>query len=336
MGKYSAHEIIAVHEELAALVKAGMPLPSNLRILARELPRTLRPAVEQLAALLEQGTSVDAALQATGLQANAQYATYFGTLLQTKHPAQALEHTAFSARKSLDFRSYLMSEMIYPFIVLQVATGLIYFSKHKLVPVYAKMGSEFEIPMSKISLLISLLDLTDVVFLICLLVSCYCLYAASVSSLNPKWVIWPFAKIRKNAAESAFCRMLGSLIENQVPLEKALILTANVTTWHPLQQAAMKLAGQLQRGEKITKAMTPISPYVTWLLQSTSGAAAAQELRREADRAQRTVEQQQRWIRLYIPMFMTLVIGFFSLMCMAIMNFYPLIIFINRISELNK
>ena len=340
MSQPTSQEIIAVHEELTALVRAGLPLASNLSLLAKQFPLSLRSRVEDLAARLAGGEGVDTALQATGLAANGAYATLFSAALHSSHPAQALERVIKGERRAADMRNHLFAEMLYPAAVALVGIGTLSFGMGKIAPIMVRFSIAFEAFSPRVQLLANMRQdvqlfnrIQTLGFLGFLGFAIYLAYAAGVSSIRPLWIIWPFGRLRANIANAAFCESLALLIENNIPLGKALSLAACSTTWQALRNAAEKLSRSVERGERVLGAQQPLPHYVVWLLGNVNGPTMAEELHREADRLEREAERQRKWFRTYLPVIVTSSIGIVLVLLVALINFLPLIDLINYMAS---
>src|SRR5436305_15337361 len=61
----SLEDLIALNDEIAALVRAGAPLEQGLSLAGEDLPRGLRHIADDLAVRMRQGASLSAALAAS-------------------------------------------------------------------------------------------------------------------------------------------------------------------------------------------------------------------------------------------------------------------------------
>src|SRR4051812_41232008 len=67
-------QLLLLHQELAALARAGLPLDGGLRALAHELPGRLGQLANELAERLERGENVAEALRTSGTPQERVYA----------------------------------------------------------------------------------------------------------------------------------------------------------------------------------------------------------------------------------------------------------------------
>jgi type II secretory pathway component PulF len=332
MNRASSEEILAVHEELAALVRSGLPLGSHVKALSHELPARLRPQMEQFTELLDRGESVDQALHKSELAGNSAYAAVFAVALRGRHPARALESMLDTEHRALQFQQSLAVDFIYPAVVLSVGLGLLSFSWMKIFPVMAKMSDEFYLSPISIQLLANLVgfDLrwgspSSLLPLLCLLLMGYLVVRANFSSLRSYFPWQPFQRLRNLAATGVMCDTLAMLVENEVPLPQALLLTSSTLLGTTHQAALESLSKQLQAGQKATGSFQPISPFVLFVLQSFQGSALAAELRREAIRAREELDRQRRWHATYLPMCLTLIIGLSLVFLLALIHWGPVL-----------
>src|SRR5262245_20651716 len=101
----ASHEhLLLLHQELAALAKAGMPLDSGLRSLSHALPGALGRLAQEVAAKLERGESLDDALRSEHSPQQRVYAAVIAAGLRAGNLHKALESVIVSAQRSDQLR----------------------------------------------------------------------------------------------------------------------------------------------------------------------------------------------------------------------------------------
>src|SRR5688500_16429760 len=120
----SLEQLIAVNDEVAALVRSGVPLELGLRQAAGDLPGRLRRISSDLAAALNRGDSLPEALDRCGHQFPPVYRAIVEAGLRGRNLPRALEAVTGFAKSSLELRRQLSLALVYPLIVIGVAYAL--------------------------------------------------------------------------------------------------------------------------------------------------------------------------------------------------------------------
>jgi type II secretory pathway component PulF len=125
-----------------------------------------------------------------------------------------------------------------------------------------------------------------------------------------------------------YAESLALLIEQHVPLTKSLTLVADSTGDGQLQRASQKLAAQIERGGVLQAPVEPeqklLPPMVRWLLMSHSDSAhLASALRHYAQSEHRRAEYWAQWLRVQLPVLLTIVIGGGATLAYALAVFVP-------------
>ena len=101
----SLDQVAALGDEIAALVRAGVPLERGLTDLASDLPGSLGKLTARIADRLSSGETLDAALAAEGAALPATTAAVIRAGLRSGNLAVALESHAASSRRISTIRT---------------------------------------------------------------------------------------------------------------------------------------------------------------------------------------------------------------------------------------
>jgi len=327
-----AEEVLAVHEELLTLIRAGLPLDRGLRDLAQDLPGKMRPLVSELHQRLQRGEDVTQAVATLPSPGARAYAAVLAAGMRSGRPAQALEGVVSTARRALDFRKALSAELVYPLLVLIVGINLIAFSLTNLAPINVMANEAFgaggplthslahvDMMTRPAWILIPLVTAMGIVLF--LLVPRWA--GASPLSASEWWR--PFRQMRIWQSTALFCDLLALLIEHDTPLPESLQLAAEATPYRPLKRSVEDLGQRIAKGETGIKAACPLTPTVSWLLQRPAATSLPEALRREAEHARRRVDRLQRWFSIYFPASTTFMIGVVCIAILALINLAPLV-----------
>jgi type IV pilus assembly protein PilC len=238
--KITRHEFLVFNQELATLLKAGMPLVQSLDILRARLTNPLLKSV--LDAVYEKvrgGTALSDAFAAHGDL----FPSVYTASLMAGERAGNLEtvlrrYVAYS--KTVDaVRSKALSAMIYPAVLILLATVLVGFVVLKVVPAFSDFYASFgaELPLStRIIITISNVVRQQLWFI---LVGLF-----AVGFMFYRWVKQPghaarfdrfllsIPRIGKSIhkfATAQFARTLATLLGGGIPLVNALEISARST-----------------------------------------------------------------------------------------------------------
>ena len=120
----SLDHLIALNDEIAALVRTGLPLERGLREVGGDFRGRLSRAMTDLAERMSRGESLPEALTAEGKRLPRIYRAVVEAGLRAGRLAAALEGLAGFVRAYLDSRRAIGLALCYPLMVLTLAYGL--------------------------------------------------------------------------------------------------------------------------------------------------------------------------------------------------------------------
>jgi hypothetical protein len=242
----SLADLVALNDEIVALVRAGVPLERGLAQLAREAPGRL----EKLSQRLARGEPLAQALAAERSGLPPLYAAVVEAGLRAGRLPAALEGLAAAARRLDELRRAASVALVYPIIVLLVAYEFILFAFVKLIPAlavsYEDFGSRAAGFMHRLG------DFGAAVgphaqwvpIAIVLGVLVWLWQSSRAVVMEPVWagrllgwIPW-FGRMRALGQAAAFAEMLALLVEHHTPLDEGLPLAAAATGSRRWQQAA--------------------------------------------------------------------------------------------------
>jgi type IV pilus assembly protein PilC len=283
-GQLSWRELEIFLQQLQSVVQHGLPLPAAFKAMAADVRATrMRPVLQRLHQDLEQGMSLDEAVERQGNT----FPRVFVILLRAGDAAGNLPGviqmlTRFSTRQ-VQVNYALQASLTYPLVVLTGCLGVMYFMLTYLIPIFADIFNDFggELPAPtrfwiNVSALITPYGLN------------WGLFMAMVAGLSI--VVW--LVLRRSAialpwldavrlrlpllghmyylmALARFARLLGLLLTARVPVLDSLELAAagsgSTTLQRAVEAAALRVAG----GDRIADALsaTAFFPHTfCWLL----------------------------------------------------------------------
>jgi general secretion pathway protein F len=276
-GQISIDQFIALNDELAALVRAGLPLERGLRELGRDIPGSLGDTVQILATRLSHGETLPQALAAERDRFPGVYRAVVEAGLKAGRLSVAVEGLASFARSYAELRRAIGMALLYPLIVLTLAWGLLLFFALEIVPKFLEAYSVFRLPTHAIveRLRESVPYWGPLPPALLLLVGLWWIRSGRVMILQPKWARrslgWiPWMRgILANARSASFSELLALLVEHEVPLPEAIVLAAEATADDAMIAGAREVAASVERGESVSDvigAARVFPPMLRWLM----------------------------------------------------------------------
>ncbi len=139
-------QLIAINDEIAALVKAGVPLELGLRKISSDLPRTLSHITTDLWRALNRGESLAQALESSGHRFPPEYRALVEAGVRSRNLPKTLESVTSFAQSALETRRRFGLALIYPFILLLLINFLLTMIMPRLGEVWLAMDWGMEIP----------------------------------------------------------------------------------------------------------------------------------------------------------------------------------------------
>jgi type IV pilus assembly protein PilC len=150
-GKIPRHEFLVFNQELATLLKAGMPLVQSLDILRTRLANPVFKAVlDDVHEKVRSGTALSDAFQAHGELFPSVYTASLMAGERAGNLDAVLRRFVAYAKVVDSVRKKTISALVYPVLLIGLAIGLVGIIVIKVVPTFAEFYSSFEaeLPMS--------------------------------------------------------------------------------------------------------------------------------------------------------------------------------------------
>lgn len=323
----SAHqleELIALNDEIAGLVRAGIPLEAGL---GAEFSSKLGPVTDRLRERLGQGLSLPEALAAEESNLPRVYRAIVEAGLRTGKLPQALESLSVAARAIVALRRRIALAMIYPMIVLCATYLMFLLLINILVPRYLATVSQFNLPERWWLKLFSTLHETVGTW-------GWIVPIGAVAALLI-WGWWNVGNampwmhsIRRYFQWSSFAELLGILIDHGVPLPDALRLSAEATGNKQLEANVGEIAGDVASGSTLTdslKQRRTLPPFMQWMMASgEQRGGLPSSLRQVTEVYRRRANMQSALAKTLLPVLFVVVLGGGLVLVYALVLFLPL------------
>ncbi|NLX96182.1 MAG: hypothetical protein GXY83_08395 [Rhodopirellula sp.] len=338
VGSISLEELTALNDEIASLVRAGVPLEHSLMHVAGDLPGRLGKIAARIAEQLQTGQPLDAVLGDPSLRIPPLYRAVIRAGLQAGRLPAALESVARSTRWLAECRRTVIGSLVYPLILFLLGWGFLVFFVLEIAPRLARSMEVFgAVGSGAMATLVRWGESAEywgpaVPAVVLVFVAVWWFVSARANLVQPYsarlalgWVPW-MGGILRCLRLATFTEVLATLVENEVPLPEALELAAATSGDRQTVEASGRLAEAIRRGEPV--AAKPrwvgyrLPPLICWLLAAGEqrGTLLA-ALRHAADTYRRRAQRQAEIARLYVPVLATVLIGGTLVLIQAVLVF---------------
>jgi type II secretory pathway component PulF len=239
-GRVGAQTMANFYSQLASLLKSGVPLLRSLSILAEQSTAAkLKGVINDVSSKIEDGESIGDAFARhpsvfSEMAINMSRAGAEGGFLE-----DALSRVASFTEQQADLKARTVGALIYPAVLAGIGTiivtVLLIFFVPKFGELFDTLREKGELPMLTDLLLNfsnglvnwGLLILLGITILIAVIVVQLKTEAGRRFSDKLKLKMPMFGSIFRNLAVARFCRVLGTLLKNGVPILKALEISAD-------------------------------------------------------------------------------------------------------------
>ncbi len=318
-------ELIALNDEIVALVRARVPLDKGLTQMSQDLTGRTGQLASQLGEELSRGESFSDALRSSGVRFPPIYQAVVEAGLQSGRLSTALETVARSTRRLAEARRTVVASLIYPLFVFLLAWSLFVFFVCQIARALLVVFEDATVPAARLLEAIVPLGKSanywgPAVPIVVVVVFVWWAYGSSRASLLEPvhadkllgWLPW-LGSMARSYRQAAFAEMLHVLIQHDLPLPQAIRLAAEATGTRKTRRGAEQIASAIERGEKLGGSVDRapgFSPVLEWLLRSGHDMGTLQSaLRHAADVYQRRAQRLATSAQLYMAPLMTLLIG---------------------------
>jgi len=347
-GSITMDELLALNAEIAALVRAGVPLERGLLVTARDLRGRLGRIASALGRRLSRGESLVEALEGEGRAIPPLYRAVVEAGAKSGRLPVALEGLAGYVRGYSEARATIGLALWYPILVLALAYGLFVGLVSRVVPQFLASFESLRLTASPLIHWLNWLGGTvnywwpaGPIVLVVLAIA-WIRSGTAARFHAPTWMwlrLFPWMKSILASYETAnFSELLALLLEHQVTYPSALVLAAESTGNPRLILGARQLAEAVTRGDRPASALGTVDkrtflPMLRWVLatgqQQGSLVAALHNL---ADLYRKRAKFQAEKLSLFLPTILMLAIGASATLLYGLALFLPLINILRELS----
>jgi general secretion pathway protein F len=317
MNTMTLDDLIALNDEIAALVRAGVPLETGLAELGGDLPGRLGQFANALAQRTARGESLAQAIAGDAGQLPPAYRAVVEAGARAGRLPAALESVAASARRLSETYRVTALTAVYPLLVILAAWfGLLFFAC-VLAPRLAEMFLAFHVPGHQFFDVLARAGhnawywgpIVPVAILLLVVVWWSGCVEGCWTERLFGWMPWT-GRMLHCSRTATFLEVLALLVENQTPLPEAVGLAAEASGDPQTMQLARQVAVALQNGQPQPVDGPALPPLIKWLLLAASrDGALLPALRHAASAYHRRARHQSDLLRLFLPIIMTIAVS---------------------------
>lgn len=323
--------------QLADLLQSGVPLLRALTVLEKQAKQpALQEVLTDLRSRVEEGQTLSEALARhprtfDDLSVSVVRAGGEGGFLE-----EALEQISDFIEKQEDLKGRTMGAVAYPFFLMGVGilvvTGLVIFLVPRFAGIFSRLREKGELPLlTEILLWMSeTLQNYGLIVLVLLVAAGFAIRSwlnteAGRLLVDRVMIRIPLAgPVFLSLAVARFCRVLGTLLRNGVPILKSLEISSDSTGNRILARAIRQAGENISSGESLAKPLGDCGHFPPSVVEMIAVAEEANSLEKVLVKIadgldRRTWRQLELVVRLLEPMLLVLLAGAVLLIVLALM-----------------
>ncbi len=345
-GKRVAAKHLAVfYSQLADLLKSGVPLLRSLELLERQssLP-ALKAVVSEVRAEVADGTRLGEAMRKrtrvfSELAVSMVRAGEEGGFLE-----DVLKRIAAFVEHQQELRSRVVGAMVYPLFLFGMGTaivvGMMVFFVPKFAPTFDAMAAQGSLPWATTALMArsAFLPKWGLLVLLALVAGGVWLYRYltltdegrlafdrfRLSGVKVGGTTLGFGPVVRSLAVARFCRILGTLLHNGVPLLNSLRIAKDATGNVVLSRAIGRAADDVSAGKSLAGPLAASKEFPEQVIEMISVGEEANNLEQVlidvADTMERNTNRQlELFVRMLEPVMLSLIAGAILFLVIALM-----------------
>ena len=266
--KVPTSDFLVFNQELATLLKAGLPLVHSLDILRRRVPNpTLRAALDDVHTRVRSGTSLSEAMDAQQL-----FSGVYTASLMAGEKSGSLESVIRRYVQHMkvlaSVRSHVVSALIYPVVLVALSIGVIGLIVFQVVPefadFYAQYGSGASLPLSTrivVALSTNLVSSASVIFLVSVTAAVGVVLVlrqpAQRRRLHAAMLRLPyFGPLARRFSTAQVARTMATLLSGGIPLVNALEIAARAAGNRSIGDHLSVVATQVREGRSLGQSLS--------------------------------------------------------------------------------
>lgn len=259
-------DFLIFNQQFNTLIKAGLPILKALELLSeRAASPRLRPVLQGVRRRIKEGTLLSEAFVAEGVFPKI-YTTALLAGEKSGNLSGVLDDYIAYQRVTTGVRKRLISVLVYPIILVTVATAILSYLVTYVIPQFAQLYKELNVPLpAPTQLLLTivvghrawLLGFFALVVLGIVFVFLWSRTDAGGLAIDRLKLKLPFVGdtwIKFQAAQ--FVRTLSTLLSGGTPLVNALVTSADAISSRLVASSVIRAADRVRNGESLSASLT--------------------------------------------------------------------------------
>ncbi len=333
-------DLVALNDEIAALVRAGVPLELGLEQVSHDLRGSLGQLAAALGSHMSQGESLSQAMESESSRLPKLYRSVVEAGLRAGRLPAALEAVTRYAQSLLEVHRRVTLACVYPLIVFVLAYAMFLVMLAEMIPRFEAFAEQGQEPqgfwLSGLTYLSETMSVWGPVIPVLLIgVIGFWLFLQKRTLMRTgrsmtlfRFIPWAQG-IHRNQQLANFSDLLGLLTEQEVPLHTGILLAADSTGDRRMIQSSEEISLKLQSGDSLTEAMETAHAYpsyLRWLMQTgEQQRTLAESLTRAAGIYRSRALERLETLSLALPLIAVAVIGGGATLIYAFALFAPMI-----------
>ncbi len=291
-GKKVSGQVMAnFYNQLASLLRSGVPLLRSISVLAAQTKKpSFKSVLEDVRSRVEEGEALPSAMARypkvfSEMGVNMVRAGNEGGFLE-----DALERVAYFTEQQEDMKGRAAGALAYPvflcFVGIGVTSVLVIVFVPKFEPLFATLRAKGELPMAT-DLLLSFSNFLQSYWWLPLGAIVFGSIGLTQFLQSERGKYWwdltkmkipLFGKIFLNLAVARFCRVLGTLLGNGVPILKSLEISSRAAGNRILAESILKASENVTAGEKLATPLAASGHFPSEVVEMISVAEESNSL----------------------------------------------------------
>lgn len=337
-GKRISGQVMAnAYNQLAALLRSGVPLLRALTVMSQQASKpALQDVLEEVKSKVEEGEPLPDVMAKFPKTFNSMAVNMVRAGTEGGFLEDSLERVAAFTEQQEDLKGRAVGALAYPVFLGVVGTAvvsvLIIFFVPKFEPLFADLREQGKLPAATDMLLgFSAVLQNYWMFLMGgAVIAAFALVSFLQTDAGKYWMdfikikIPLFGRIFLNLAVARFCRVLGTLLQNGVPILRSLEISRDAAGNQILSESIQKASENITAGEKLAKPLAASGHFPSQVTEMISVAEESNTLDKVmiqiSDSLEKTTfRRMDVLVRLLEPMMLLLMALIVFLIVLALM-----------------
>jgi len=338
MSAITLDQLLALNEEISALVRAGVPLEKNLGLLGGEMPGELGEVATMIAVRAARGESLERIIA----EQSGQFPPVYRAVIEAGQRAgrlpAALESLAGTVRRLSETRRAVLVSALYPLFVLMLIWSFFALFTAWIAPTLYDSFKGLEVPGQAFFRGLTVIGKSAKFWgpagpiAMLLLAAWFWRRSNQATWIDGRGIGWFLEKLPwigtmiACSRNAAFTEMFATLLAHQVPMHEALVLAADSAGGADLRAAVRQAAENMRAGRSLAEndGLAAFPPLLRWMIPAATGQnLLLPALNRAAAMYRHRAEYLAETIRIYLPMLMIVVVAGGMTPCYTLCLFAP-------------